>query len=157
MRAVLDASAILEGFEPSPPSEFAVPPAVVEEVSKGRAGHRMETLLAAGLVVREPRAETVAKVEGQARLVGEEARLSHADLQVLALALEAGVPAVTDDYSVQNVGACLGVDTIAFKQRGIEEIWRWGIRCPGCFRWFEEAETAECPVCGTELRTAVIR
>ena len=157
MRAVLDASAVLEGFDPVPPSDYAVPPSVVEEVSKGRAGRRMEALLAAGLEVREPREETVAKVEAQARLLGEEGRLSRADMEVLALALEAGVPAVTDDYSVQNVAACLGVDAQGFKQGGIEEIWRWGIRCPGCNRWFEEAKGDECPVCGTRLRTAVRR
>ncbi|NIP35459.1 MAG: hypothetical protein GWN18_10930, partial [Thermoplasmata archaeon] len=51
MRAVLDASAILEGYDPSPPGDFVVPSSVVEEVSKGRAGDRMDLLLSAGLVV----------------------------------------------------------------------------------------------------------
>jgi rRNA maturation endonuclease Nob1 len=32
MRAVLDASAILEGYEPTPPSDYVVPSSVVDEV-----------------------------------------------------------------------------------------------------------------------------
>ncbi len=154
MRAVLDASAILEGYEPTPPSEFIVPSSVVDEVAKGRAGDRMDNLLSAGLVVRDPTDDSRSQVEWSARIMGEEVRLSRADKDVLALALDAGVPAVTDDYSIQNVAASVGVDTVPFKQAGIGEIWRWGIRCPGCYRWFEEAKGPECPVCGTELRTA---
>ncbi|MCK4969446.1 MAG: hypothetical protein KAS77_02925 [Thermoplasmata archaeon] len=154
MRAVLDASAILEGYEPTPPSDFVVPSSVVDEVSKGRAGQRMDNLLSAGLEVRDPSDDSRSQVEFNAKMMGEDTRLSRADKDVLALAMDIGAPAISDDYSIQNVAASVGVDTIPFKQDGIEEIWRWGIRCPGCYRWFEEAKAAECPVCGTELRTA---
>jgi len=44
VRAVLDTSALLEGFDPVPPEEYAVPPAVVGEIMKGRAAARMQTL-----------------------------------------------------------------------------------------------------------------
>ena len=154
MRAVLDASAILEGYEPTPTSDFVVPSSVVDEVSKGRAGQRMDNLLSAGLEVRDPSDDSRSQVEFNAKMMGEDTRLSRADKDVLALAMDIGVPAISDDYSIQNVAASVGVDTIPFKQDGIEEIWRWGIRCPGCYRWFKEAKAAECPVCGTELRTA---
>lgn len=154
MRAVLDASAILEGYEPTPPSDFVVPSSVVEEVSKGRAGQRMDNLLSAGLIVQDPTDDSRHQVMFNAKMMGEDARLSLADMDVLALAMDTGMPAISDDYSIQNVAPSVGVDTVPFKERGIEEIWRWGIRCPGCHRWFEEAKSAECPVCGTELRTA---
>jgi UPF0271 protein len=154
VRAVLDASAILEGYEPNPPTDYLVPSSVVEEVAKGRAGRRMDALLSAGLVVRDPGEDSRSRVRSQALEMGEGTRLSRADVDVLALALETGVPAVSDDYSIQNVAACLGVDTVPFKERGIDEVWRWGVRCPGCHRWFEEASGPECPVCGTPLRTA---
>jgi UPF0271 protein len=154
MRAVLDTSAILEGYEPVPPSDFVVPSAVVDEVSKGRAGRRMDNLLSAGLVVRDPTDDSREQVMFNAKMMGEDARLSRADMDVLALAMDIKIPAISDDYSIQNVAASVGVDTVPFKERGIEEIWRWGIRCPGCHRWFEEAKGSECPVCGTELRTA---
>ncbi len=154
MRAVLDASAILEGYDPSPPGDFVVPSSVVEEVSKGRAGDRMDLLISAGLVVRDPSAANREEVLWSARMMGEDRRLSAADVDVLALAMDLGAPAISDDYSIQNVAPSVGVDTVPFKQGGIEEIWRWGIRCPGCRQWFEEAKGPECPVCGTALRTA---
>ncbi len=154
VRAVLDSSAVLEGFDPVPPDEFAVPPSVVEEVSKGRAGRRMRALVDAGLAVIEPDGEARSRVMEAVKELGEQKRLSAPDIDVLALAMSLGVPCVTDDYSIQNVAAFVGVDTMAFKQEGIEEIWRWGVRCPGCHRWYDKAKGSECPVCGTELRTA---
>lgn len=154
MRAVLDASAILEGYEPSPASDYVVPSSVVEEVSKGRAGQRMDLLLSAGLVVQDPSDDSRHQVLFNARMMGEDSRLSRADVDVLALAMDTGYPAISDDYSIQNVAPSVGVDAVPFKQGGIEEIWRWGIRCPGCRQWFNEAKGPECPVCGTELRTA---
>ena len=154
MRAVLDASAILEGFEPVPPDEFVVPPSVVEEISKGRAGRRMQAMVDAGLAVMAPGEAARELVTTQARTMGEESRLSTTDVDVLALSLELGLPCVTDDYSLQNVAARLGVEARPFKERGIKEVWEWQSRCTGCGRTFEEDVGAECPVCGTVLRTA---
>jgi UPF0271 protein len=156
MQAVLDSSAILEGFVPVPPADFAVPPLVVEEVSRGRAGRRMQGLVAAGLIVREPDEEARQRVQDEASRMGEGGRLSQTDMDVLALALELGLPCLTDDYSVQNVAARLGVPVRPFKERGIREVWEWGLRCPGCGRWAEEGEEegGECPVCATPMRPA---
>jgi UPF0271 protein len=154
MRAVLDASAILEGYEPTPPSDFVVPSSVVDEVSKGRAGKRMDLLISAGLEVRDPSHDSRSQVMFKAKMMGEDSRLSQADIDVLALAMDLKAPAISDDYSIQNVATMVGVDIVPFKQKGIKEVWRWGVRCPGCHRWFDEAKGAECPVCGTELRTS---
>jgi UPF0271 protein len=154
VRAVLDTSAVLEGFDPVPPDEFAVPPSVVDEVSRGRAGRRMQALVDAGLAVIGPEGEARGRVMEAVMGLGEQARLSAADIDVLALSLSLRVPCVTDDYSIQNVAAALGVEVVPFKQGGIEEIWRWGLRCPGCHRWFDEAGGGTCPVCGSGLRTS---
>ncbi len=153
VRAVLDASAILEGFEPVPPDEFVVPPSVVEEISKGRAGRRMRTMVDAGLAVKAPGEAARELVTAQARTMGEEDRLSGTDVDVLALSLELGLPCVTDDYSLQNVAARLGVEARPFKESGIKEVWEWQYRCTGCGRTFEEDVGAECPVCGRPLRS----
>ena len=99
MRAVLDASAILEGYEPSPPSDFVVPASVVDEVAKGRAGDRMDLLLSAGLVVRDPSEDNRQQVLFNARMMGEDSRLSKADVDVLALALDMGCPAISVPYT----------------------------------------------------------
>jgi UPF0271 protein len=156
VRAVLDTSAILEGFDPLPPAEFAVPPGVVDEVSKGKAGERMRNLVEAGLVIILPQMDALEEVMVKARELGENARLSAPDVEVLALAMELDLPCVTDDYSLQNVAAALGVEALPFKERGIREVWSWGVRCTGCGRWMEEDEDPHgaCPVCGSSLRTA---
>ncbi len=157
MRAVIDASAFLGGFEPVPPAEFAVPPSVVDEVARGRPGRRMQELLAAGLAMMEPTPGAVARAEAAAEGLGEGSRLSPADVDVLALALDLGVPCLTDDYSVQNVASRLGVVARPFREGGIKEVWTWGVRCPGCRRRFRDGEAEAgrpCPVCGTELRTS---
>jgi len=157
VRAVLDASALLGGFEPVPPAEFAVPPSVVDEVVRGRAGRRLQELLAAGLAMMEPSPGSVGCVGRAADELGEGARLSPTDVDVLALAIDLGVPCLTDDYSIQNVAARLGVEARPFREGGIREVWQWGVRCPGCRRRFLEgaARAGEpCPVCGTELRAS---
>ena len=152
----MDTSAILEGFEPIPPGEFAVPPAVVDEVGKGRASMRMRTLVEAGLVIIPPSDDAIQEVMAHARELGEDARLSPQDVEVLALAKELGLPCVTDDYSVQNVSVGLGIETLPFKQQGIREVWTWGVRCTGCGKWQAEGEDPDgtCPICGSALRTA---
>jgi rRNA maturation endonuclease Nob1 len=123
VRAVLDTSAILEGFEPMPPAEFVVPPAVVDEVSKGRAGERMRTLVEAGLLIIPPSIDAIEEVISHERELGEDNRLSMQDVEVIALAMELGIPCVTDDYSVQNVSQGLGVEALPFKQEAIRQVW----------------------------------
>jgi UPF0271 protein len=154
VRAVLDSSAVLEGFDPVPPDEFAVPPSVVEEVSKGRAGRRMRALVDAGLAVIEPDGEARSRVMEAVKELGEQQRLSAPDIDVLALSMSLGVPCVTDDYSIQNVMAHLGLEAVPFRERGIKEVWRWTTRCPACGRTFDEDVGPDCPVCGNPLRTA---
>jgi len=155
MRAVVDSSAILGGFEPAPPSEFAVPPTVVDEVARGREGRRMQELLAAGLEVREPSLASLERVRAAASALGESGRLSPADVDVLALALDLAIPCLSDDYSIQNVASRAGVEVRPFREGGIREVWTWGVRCPGCRRWTPEGRPGgECPVCGSQLRSA---
>ena len=153
----MDSSAILGGFHPAPPSEFAVPPTVVDEVSRGREGRRMQELLAAGLQVRAPSPAALERVRAAAAGLGESDRLSTADVDVLALALDLAVPCLSDDYSIQNVASRAGVEVRPFREGGIREVWAWGVRCPGCNRRFAEGEAKAgqpCPVCGTELRSS---
>lgn len=153
---MLDTSAILEGFDPLPPAEFFVPPSVVDEVAKGRAGERMQNLVEAGLNIVPPSIDAIEDVLEHARGLGEDARLSAPDVEVLALAKELGLPCITDDYSVQNVAASMGIEALPFKERGIREVWAWAVRCTGCGRWLEEGEDPDgvCPLCGSTLRTA---
>ena len=151
---VLDASVILEGMALPQGEVCMVPPSVRDEVSEGAPGRTMEGMLAAGLQVREPSAGAVARVRDAASGTGDDARISDADVDCIALALEAGGVLVTDDYSMQNTAGALGVPWRGYQQRGITEEVRWGWRCRGCGRRFAEDEggKGECPVCGSGLR-----
>ncbi len=151
---VLDASVILEGMALPPGESCHVAPSVRDEVAKGRPGRTMEGMLAAGLVVREPVPERVAEVRAAAEGTGDIGRMSPADLESVALALELGAVLLTDDYSMQNTAAKLGVEWRGYQQEGISEERRWVYRCRGCNRRFgvDEGGKGECPVCGSGLR-----
>jgi UPF0271 protein len=152
---ILDASVLLEGMGLPPNERCMVPPSVVDEVRKGRPGQAMEGMLAAGLEMREPAPESVGKVREAAGATGDDARLSVADAECVALALETGGTLVTDDYSMQNTAARLGVAWRGVMQKGISRELEWQWRCRGCGRRFGRGEVrggGDCPICGSDLR-----
>jgi UPF0271 protein len=114
----------------------------------------MESMLAAGLEVVSPAEDALGRVREAAADTGDDARLSAADADCVALVLELGGVLVTDDYSMQNVCSRLGVPYRPFLQGGIGREVRWGLRCRGCGRRFGKGEVKgeECPVCGSGLR-----
>jgi UPF0271 protein len=146
MRYAVDASfffseATLEG-------EVFAPPSVVDELTDVRSRCRLEALLASGLSVVSPSAESVRRVAAAAGETGDLIRLSPADTDLLALSLDLGAVTVTDDYAVQNVAQRLGLGVRGILQ-GKARPRRWKFRCPGCNRRYSAAGT--CPVCGSLL------
>ncbi len=128
-------------------------PAVYAEVKDEQSRIRLEFV--EGLKVIEPDARCVGRVAEAARTSGDHMRISKADGDLLALALqeqEAGkdVVVMTDDYAVQNVARRLGVPTAALRQKKTRGSVAWEKRCAGCGRTFADGE--ECPVCGSPLR-----
>jgi UPF0271 protein len=148
---VLDTSAFIYGIAPG--GEMETVPAVYAEVKDDRSRLKLELL--DGLKVVEPEDRCVARVADAARESGDDMRISKADGDLLALALqeqEAGkdVVVMTDDYAVQNVARRLGVRTAALRQKKTRSSVAWEKRCTGCGRAFADGE--ECPVCGSPLR-----
>lgn len=148
---VLDASAFIYGIAPG--GEMETVPAVYAEVKDEQSRLKLE--LMEGLKVVEPDGSGVARVAEAARESGDDRRISRADGDLLALALqekEAGkdVVLMTDDYAVQNVARRLGIRTAALRQKKTRSSVAWEKRCTGCGRTFEDGE--ECPVCGSPLR-----
>jgi UPF0271 protein len=146
MRYAIDASfffseATLEG-------EIFTPPSVVEEIADVRSRLRLEALLASGLSVVSPSRESVERVAAAAGETGDTTRLSPADTDLLALSLDLGAVAMTDDYAIQNVAQRLGLGVEGILQRKARPR-RWKFRCPGCNRRYSAAGT--CPVCGSLL------
>ena len=147
MRYALDASFFFSGAALD--GELLAPPSVVEELADLRSRGRLEVLLAAGLSVRSPSGESLDRVAKAARETGDAPRLSAADRDLLALALELGATIVSDDYAVQNVAFALGLGVRGILQ-GKARSRRWRFRCTGCNRRYASAGT--CPECGSPLK-----
>ena len=146
MKYAVDASFFFS--ELSLDGELVTPPAVADEVSDVRSRCRLEALLASGLSVVSPPPGCLERVAAAAARTGDLPRLSPADTDLLALALDMGAVIVTDDFAVQNVALSLGLEVRGILQRKARPR-RWRFRCPGCNRRYAAAGT--CPVCGSEL------
>ncbi len=129
---VLDASVFIQGF----PVRGVTTTLVANEV---RDFYLYEWLVS----VEDPEERYVERVKRFIRNVGE--KLSEADISVVALALQKGLPLLSDDFHVQNVGRLMGVEV-----KGVNwEIRREGIRrriCPVCGKMVRSV----CPVCGVK-------
>jgi UPF0271 protein len=152
---VLDSSAVVNGAN-VPPDRSVTTPSVADEFQPGGATRRrLELLLAGGLGVREPPETARQRVDAAARAAGSLGRLSQADRDVLALALDVGERArlVTDDYTVQDVARRLGIPVQGVALKGATGLLDWTARCTGCARTYgAERAGSACPVCGAEIR-----
>jgi len=147
---VLDTSAFIYGIAPG--GEMETVPAVCAEVKDERSRLKLELL--EGLQVIEPDDRFIARVAEAAHETGDDQRLSKADGDLLALALqekESGKDAVlmTDDYAVQNVARRLEVRVVALRQKKSRYKITWEKRCVGCHRAYQDGDT--CVVCGSPL------
>jgi UPF0271 protein len=158
---VLDTSAFLVGFDPLSVSQNQVTsPKVRDEIkTNSMILVRFKTAVENGkLKVKAPSEEYLNRVKASAITVGDSFFLSETDMQILALALEikaAGyIPQiVTDDYSIQNVAAKMGIEFAALATFGIRRLLEWIRYCPACHREYAADYGAKrCTVCGTELK-----
>lgn len=152
-RFLLDAAAILQGLNVPATASWTTPSVLAEVQPGGRTGRRADQLVAAGLHVEAPSQDARDRVDAAAGDAGVAGRLSGADCDILALALDVDGLLMTDDYTVQDLAERLGVPWQAATTRGIRHTARWRARCAGCGRWFPTDRAGqECPVCGAEIR-----
>jgi UPF0271 protein len=150
---VLDTSAILSGKRLDTSVQLYAPETVLEEFEREDRDRRaLDYLRDAGLRIRDPSEGARSDVLDVAHETGDDARLSAADRDVLALALDVDGGVATDDYSIQNVAEVLGVVYQGVSQDGIDEVWEWVEQCTACGRTVEE-DVDVCPVCGGGLET----
>ncbi len=160
---ILDASAILSGKPIVLDAVVITSPAVYSEFKPGGRDYRMiQFLKEKGLLVLSPSKESIKIVEKSATKTGDLERLSYADKELLALAVEknklAGCETVilTDDYSIQNVASSLDIPFESVLQKGITKKFKWGYICTGCRKKFKE-NIKKCPICGKQVKTVVLR
>jgi UPF0271 protein len=158
---VLDTSAFLAGFDPfSSVAEQVTVPKVEEEIIRNSMiKMRFETAVESGKVkVKTPAHAFSNSAKTSARKVGDSFKLSEADMQLLALALELQAEGyspqiVTDDYSIQNVATQMRIGFLALTTFGIKRLLEWIRYCPACHREYPtNCKTNECQICGTELK-----
>jgi UPF0271 protein len=130
-------------------------PEVTRELTSSQATVVLQEFLKEGLKIEEPLKKAVDDVTEKAKSTGDHLKLSQADIDVLAKALEVSGTLVTDDYSIQNVAARLGIETQPIQQARIKRVLKWRRRCVGCGRLYETATT--CPVCGSEVRVKPVK
>jgi endoribonuclease Nob1 len=156
---ILDTSAILSGK----PIHFTdatlvTTPAISEELTPGGKDYqKFEFLKETGLTIHAPSKEALYEVKKTAQETGDDRRLSPADTEILALAIDLNkesdtdVAILTDDYSIQNVATVLGIHFLGFSQDVITQKFKWVSRCPGCGKQFN-GPVDICPICGTKTR-----
>jgi endoribonuclease Nob1 len=149
---VLDTSALLAGRPLGPGEDTLIPSAVMDELRPGGRDRRhLDLLLAAGARLVEAAPKDRARVLDAAQVGGESGRLSVADVDVLAVALEVSGEIVTDDYTVLNLARRMGIPARTIQTRGITETYSFVPRCTGCGRFLEK-QMPECPVCGSPVK-----
>jgi UPF0271 protein len=159
---IIDTSAILSG-KPIAIHDAALvtPPGISNELNPGGRDFRIfEFLKETGLTVQAPSKEAIRSVQITAQETGDDRRLSNADIEIVALALDINKKhdheaiILSDDYSIQNVASTLGLQFQGFLQKEITKKFKWVSRCPGCGKQFNEIKKI-CPICGTTTKSSL--
>jgi UPF0271 protein len=159
---VLDASALINGvLQSGIDLKMCTTPAVIDE-ARGRGYSsflRGEAQRARDLAVMEASPEILELVKVRIRELGESARLSNTDISVIALAMHlknegtTDVIIMTDDYSLQNVAAAMGIQAKSSSTQGITKQIEWTYYCPACFKKYDRpSKDMSCRFCGTKLK-----
>ena len=159
---IIDTSAVLSG---KPINLINIKMVTTTGVSSelkpgGRDYRNFQLLQEKGLTIQSPSKESTDKINKTALETGDKDRLSTADIEILALAIDINkvtsneAVILTDDYSIQNVASVLHIKFQSFSQRGITKKFKWRYHCPGCGKRFNES-IKTCPICGTETKISI--
>jgi UPF0271 protein len=147
MKCVLDSTVFFTDYPID--GECYTTPSVVDELIDLKSKCRCDLLVAAGLIVRNPSVQELARVKEAAMKSGDLPVISGTDCDVLALAGDLGATIFTDDFAIQNVAAGMGILVQPLRQRAAKKI-AWKYRCSSCGRYFKT--DGECPVCGSSIK-----
>jgi endoribonuclease Nob1 len=160
---IIDTSAILSGKPINiDTASLVTTPGVSDELRPGGRDFRtFELLKELGLTIHLPSKESIDTVKKTAQESGDDRRLSVADIEVVALALDVNrepekeATILSDDYSIQNIASELHIKFEGFMHKGITKKFKWVSRCPGCGKQFNEMKKI-CPICGTSTRSSLL-
>ena len=155
---IIDTSAILSGKPINlGDSQMITTPSIANELKPGGRDYRnFQFLLEKGLSIISPTKKSIEKIKLISHETGDKQRLSSADIELLALAIDINNDEkyesiiLSDDYSIQNVAKSLNLKYKSFSQKGIVKKFKWKYRCPGCNKQFK-TPIKICPICGTKI------
>lgn len=159
---ILDTSAVLSGKSIDlDNAKMVSTPGVSKELKPGGRGYRaFQFLIEKGLAIHIPSKESTSRINVTSWGTGDKDRLSDADKEILALALDVNKDKekeaiiLTDDYSIQNVAHVLNIKFETFAQTGIKKEFKWTYQCSGCGKKFKE-HIKICPICGSRTKNIV--
>jgi endoribonuclease Nob1 len=153
-RYALDAGAFYSGVVfLSSSLQYCTTQAILDEVKHIKKSHgAIEALIESNtLQILNSDRESIQNVVAAARKTGDYAKLSEADISIIALALQLGIMLVTNDYAVANVATTLKIPVKSVAGKGITHTRRWIAYCSACGRAFGP-NAKECRLCGNRLR-----
>ncbi len=149
---MLDTAVLLSGRDPPHGVWMTTSEAAAEVKPGGRDARRFSNWQDLGLRIMDPSGMARQDVEDTARGSGTLERLSHADLSLLALALEQKATLLTDDYTIMDVAKRMDIDYEPVLTEGIKDQKAFKPRCTGCGKWFD-APQPDCPICGSPVKS----
>jgi len=110
----------------------------------------------------EPSREFLRAARRAADEAGERQALSDADIGLVAMGLQLRsegreVTILSDDYSVQNLAAALGIRFKPLAAAGIKLLFKWSLYCPACRKLHPPTADLLCARCGGPLRRRVVK
>jgi UPF0271 protein len=154
-RYALDAGAFYTGliFLSSAGISYYTTHAIFEEVKHIKRSHgAIEALLESNaLQIVNSDTNNIEKVISVATRTGDIVKLSHADISIIALALQMKIVLITNDNAVENVASALKIPVKSTLGKGIKETRKWIAFCAACGRAFGPS-AKECRLCGNMLK-----
>ena len=154
---VLDASAFINGFNPTSNNNFTVPE-ITSEIKDFKSKLVFDNAVEDGkIIIRDINQEYLDKTDESISESGDILRLSIPDKKLIALALMLfdeghNVKVITDDYTIQNTLKIINIPYSGILTDGIKGIYNWKMVCQGCKKEFDENYPFDdCDVCGSSL------
>jgi UPF0271 protein len=159
---VIDTSAVLSGKPINiDTAQITTTSGVSKELKPGGRDYRaFQFLKEKGLTIGSPSKQSLTLVDNAAVETGDKDRLSNADKEILALALDINknkdkeAIVLTDDYSIQNLAIFLNIKYENISQSGITKKFKWIYQCRGCGKKFKE-NIKTCPICGAGIKNII--
>ena len=154
---ILDASAFYSGIPFLGSSKCYTTSNVYNEIKHiKRSFSALEALIDAGnLQIKEPTGKYMDEARRAAEKSGDLAKMSDADLSIIALAFElrdSSPIIITDDYAIANVAELSGIRVSYVMSKGITKVGTWIRYCSACGIVYRKNER-QCAICGNRLRS----